>query len=43
MSLTLLASIVVLVVLLFVVPAVVILRDLRAGRPDPSWNEDAMI
>jgi hypothetical protein len=40
-SLTLLASIVLLAVLLFVVPALVILRDLREGRPDPSWNQDA--
>jgi len=40
-SLTLLASIVLLAVLLFVLPALVILRDLREGRPDPSWNEDA--
>ena len=43
MSFTLLASILVLAVLLFVVPAVVILRDLRAGRPDPSWNGDSTV
>jgi len=40
-SFTLFALILVLTVLLFVVPAVVILRDLRAGRPDPSWNGDS--
>jgi len=39
-SLILLSSIVLLAVLLFVVPALVILRDLRVGRSDPSWNED---
>jgi hypothetical protein len=40
--LTLLASIVLLTVLLVVLPAVVVLRDLRKGRPDPSWSEDTM-
>jgi hypothetical protein len=40
MSLILFVSLLVLAVLLFVLPAVVILRDLLAGRPDPSWNED---
>ena len=42
MSLILFVSLLVLAVLLFVLPAVVILRDLRTGRPDPSWNEDTM-
>jgi hypothetical protein len=41
--LTFLASAAVLIVLLFVLPAVVILRDLRAGRPDPGWNKDGAI
>ena len=40
MSLTLLLSLLFLALLLFVVPAVVILRDLRAGRSDPNWNKD---
>jgi hypothetical protein len=34
---------VLLVLVLFVLPAAVVLRDLRAGRRDPSWNEDPMI
>ena len=42
MSLTLLVSLLVLAVLLFVLPAAVVTRDLRAGRRDPSWNEDTM-
>jgi hypothetical protein len=33
-------SLLVLAVLLFVLPAVVVLRDLRAERRDPSWNDD---
>jgi hypothetical protein len=40
MSLHVLASIVFLVVVLFVVPAVIIVRDLRNGRPDPTWTKD---
>jgi hypothetical protein len=34
---------VVLVLVLFVLPAAVVLRDLRAGRRDPSWKEDTMM
>jgi hypothetical protein len=41
--LTLLATSVLLVVLLLVVPAVVVLRDLRKGRPDPSWDGDGAV
>ena len=33
--------VVALAALLFVVPALVVLRDLRAGRRDPSWNGDS--
>ena len=40
MSWTVLSSIVLVAVLLFVLPALVILRDLRGGRCDPTWNED---
>jgi hypothetical protein len=40
MSLTVISSIVFLTVVLVVLPTVVVLRDLRRGRPDPSWNGD---
>ncbi|HYJ76255.1 MAG TPA: hypothetical protein VEV65_11690 [Kineosporiaceae bacterium] len=40
MSFFIACVVVALAVLLFVVPALVVLRDLRTGRRDPSWNGD---
>jgi hypothetical protein len=41
-SLILFVSLLALAVILFVLPAAVVLRDLRAGRRDPSGHEGTM-